>query len=76
MRNKVRFPHLRAEKSPEGEKVSQINGVSRFSLTEARFRATVYPCPESATERREMLDEVNTRIEDLNTVSDSDFTGV
>lgn len=35
----------------------------------ARFRATVYPCPESATERREMLDGVNTRIEDLNTVS-------
>uniref|UniRef100_A0A8B9QD36 V-type proton ATPase subunit a n=1 Tax=Apteryx owenii TaxID=8824 RepID=A0A8B9QD36_APTOW len=32
------------------------------------FRATVYPCPESAIERREMLDEVNTRIEDLNTV--------
>uniref|UniRef100_A0A8C0HPW5 V-type proton ATPase subunit a n=1 Tax=Buteo japonicus TaxID=224669 RepID=A0A8C0HPW5_9AVES len=32
------------------------------------FRAIVYPCPESATERREMLDEVNTRIEDLNTV--------
>uniref|UniRef100_A0A8C3PZB4 V-type proton ATPase subunit a n=1 Tax=Chrysolophus pictus TaxID=9089 RepID=A0A8C3PZB4_CHRPC len=32
------------------------------------FRATVYPCPESATERREMLDGVNTRIEDLNTV--------
>ncbi|KAK2539653.1 Atp6v0a4 [Columba guinea] len=32
------------------------------------FRTTVYPCPESATERREMLDGVNTRIEDLNTV--------
>ncbi|XP_019370939.1 PREDICTED: V-type proton ATPase 116 kDa subunit a isoform X1 [Gavialis gangeticus] len=32
------------------------------------FRATVYPCPESATERREMVDGVNTRIEDLNTV--------
>ncbi|XP_060101635.1 V-type proton ATPase 116 kDa subunit a 4 isoform X2 [Heteronotia binoei] len=32
------------------------------------FRATVYPCPESATERREMADGVNTRIEDLNTV--------
>uniref|UniRef100_A0A672ULP3 V-type proton ATPase subunit a n=1 Tax=Strigops habroptila TaxID=2489341 RepID=A0A672ULP3_STRHB len=32
------------------------------------FHATVYPCPESVTERREMLDGVNTRIEDLNTV--------
>ncbi|XP_029455627.1 V-type proton ATPase 116 kDa subunit a [Rhinatrema bivittatum] len=32
------------------------------------FRATVYPCPESATERREMAAGVNTRIEDLNTV--------
>lgn len=76
MRNKVRFPHLWAEKSPEEEVVSQINGVSHFSLTEARFRATVYPCPESATERREMLDGVNTRIEDLNTVSARGFTGV
>ncbi|XP_057276530.1 V-type proton ATPase 116 kDa subunit a 4 isoform X2 [Pezoporus wallicus] len=34
------------------------------------FHATVYPCPESVTERREMLDGVNTRIEDLNTVID------
>lgn len=49
-------------------------GVSQLSLTEARFRATVYPCPESATERREMLDGVNTRIEDLNTVSGNGFT--
>ncbi|XP_060635689.2 V-type proton ATPase 116 kDa subunit a 4 isoform X2 [Anolis sagrei] len=32
------------------------------------FRATVYPCPESAGERREMAAGVNTRIEDLNTV--------
>ncbi|XP_067392438.1 V-type proton ATPase 116 kDa subunit a 4 [Emydura macquarii macquarii] len=32
------------------------------------FRATVYTCPESAAERREMADGVNTRIEDLNTV--------
>ncbi|XP_006138122.2 V-type proton ATPase 116 kDa subunit a 4 [Pelodiscus sinensis] len=32
------------------------------------FRATVYSCPESAAERREMADGVNTRIEDLNTV--------
>ncbi|KAM9388409.1 V-type proton ATPase 116 kDa subunit a 4 [Phaethornis superciliosus] len=32
------------------------------------FRATIYPCPESATDRQEMLDGVNTRIEDLNAV--------
>ncbi|NP_001107162.1 V-type proton ATPase 116 kDa subunit a [Xenopus tropicalis] len=32
------------------------------------FKATVYPCPESATERKEMVADVNTRIEDLNTV--------
>ncbi|XP_043822770.1 V-type proton ATPase 116 kDa subunit a [Dromiciops gliroides] len=32
------------------------------------FRATVYPCPEVAAERREMLANVNVRLEDLNTV--------
>ncbi|XP_038636928.1 V-type proton ATPase 116 kDa subunit a-like [Scyliorhinus canicula] len=32
------------------------------------FRATMYPCPESASERREMAAGVKTRIEDLNTV--------
>ncbi|XP_062989415.1 V-type proton ATPase 116 kDa subunit a 4 isoform X2 [Elgaria multicarinata webbii] len=32
------------------------------------FRATVYPCPESAGERRDIADGVKTRIEDLNTV--------
>ncbi|XP_072508702.1 V-type proton ATPase 116 kDa subunit a 4 [Notamacropus eugenii] len=32
------------------------------------FRASVYPCPEVATERREMLANVNVRLEDLNTV--------
>ncbi|XP_074123905.1 V-type proton ATPase 116 kDa subunit a 4 [Sminthopsis crassicaudata] len=32
------------------------------------FRATVYPCPEVASERREMLANVNVRLEDLNTV--------
>ncbi|XP_078529120.1 V-type proton ATPase 116 kDa subunit a 4-like [Lissotriton helveticus] len=32
------------------------------------FRATLYACPESVTERREMAAGVNTRIEDLNTV--------
>lgn len=32
------------------------------------FRATIYPCPEPAVERREMLDGVNMRLEDLATV--------
>ncbi|XP_025235582.1 V-type proton ATPase 116 kDa subunit a [Theropithecus gelada] len=32
------------------------------------FRATVYPCPEPAVERREMLESVNVRLEDLITV--------
>lgn len=35
-----------------------------------RFRATVYPCPEPAAERREMLAGVNVRLEDLITVSE------
>ncbi|KFP01738.1 V-type proton ATPase 116 kDa subunit a isoform 4 [Calypte anna] len=34
----------------------------------AGFRATTYPCPESAADRQERLYGVNTRIEDLNTV--------
>ncbi|KAM9698770.1 V-type proton ATPase 116 kDa subunit a 4 isoform 1-T2 [Dama dama] len=32
------------------------------------FRATVYPCPELASERKEMLQGVNMRLEDLFTV--------
>ncbi|XP_040857954.1 V-type proton ATPase 116 kDa subunit a isoform X1 [Ochotona curzoniae] len=32
------------------------------------FRATVYPCPEPAAERRDMLANVNVRLEDLITV--------
>ncbi|XP_012576165.1 PREDICTED: V-type proton ATPase 116 kDa subunit a isoform 4 [Condylura cristata] len=32
------------------------------------FRATIYPCPEPAAERREMLAGVNMRLEDLITV--------
>ncbi|KAM9216938.1 V-type proton ATPase 116 kDa subunit a 4 [Dugong dugon] len=32
------------------------------------FRATIYPCPEPAAERRDMLAEVNVRLEDLNIV--------
>jgi hypothetical protein len=34
-----------------------------------RFRAILYPCPETQNERREMSMGVMTRIEDLNTVS-------
>jgi len=33
-----------------------------------RFRATIYPCPDSPQERREMSIGVMTRIEDLKTV--------
>ena len=33
------------------------------------FRATLYPCPETPAERREMAIGVMTRIEDLTTVS-------
>ena len=38
-------------------------------MSDARFRATLYPCPETQAERREMSIGVMTRIEDLNTVS-------
>ena len=34
------------------------------------FRATMYPCPEAPTDRREMAMGVKTRLDDLNTVSD------
>ena len=33
------------------------------------FHATLYPCPDTAAERREMAIGVTTRIEDLQTVS-------
>ena len=42
---------------------------SRVKKISEGFRATVYPCPETQTERREMKMGVMTRIEDLNTVS-------
>ena len=42
---------------------------SRVKKISEGFRATVYPCPESQGERREMKMGVMTRIEDLNTVS-------
>lgn len=34
------------------------------------FHANVYLCPNSNSERQEMLEEVKTRLEDLNLVSD------
>ena len=34
----------------------------------SRFRATLYPCPDTTEERREMSVGLMTRIEDLNTV--------
>ena len=34
-----------------------------------RFRATLYPCPETPQERKEMLAGVNARIEDLQMVN-------
>ena len=34
----------------------------------ARFRATLYQCPESAAERYEMVESVVNRINDLETV--------
>lgn len=40
----------------------------RLSLS-IRFRATLYPCPETPQERKEMLAGVNARIDDLQMVS-------
>ena len=33
------------------------------------FKATLYPCPETSAERREMVIGVSTRIEDVQSVS-------
>ena len=35
----------------------------------SRFRATLYQCPDSVVERNEMVANVETRINDLQTVS-------
>ena len=40
-----------------------------MNFSSLSFRATLYPCPESPAERREMAIGVMTRIEDLQTVS-------
>lgn len=34
-----------------------------------RFRASLYPCPETPQERKEMASGVNTRIDDLQMVN-------
>lgn len=39
------------------------------SLPTFSFRATLYPCPETPQERKEMLAGVNARIEDLQMVN-------
>ena len=36
----------------------------------SRFRASLYPCPETAEERNEMAIQVASRLQDLKTVSD------
>uniref|UniRef100_H3B8J9 V-type proton ATPase subunit a n=1 Tax=Latimeria chalumnae TaxID=7897 RepID=H3B8J9_LATCH len=41
---------------------------AHYKMIYILFHATVYPCPETANERREMAAGVNTQIEDLNTV--------
>ena len=38
------------------------------------FKATIYPCPETASERREMGLGVMTRLEELKTVLDQSLT--
>ncbi len=38
------------------------------------FRATIYPCPESASERREMGLAILTRLEELKTVLDQSLS--
>lgn len=37
----------------------------------SRFRASLYPCPETPQERKEMLAGVNSRIDDLQMVRSS-----
>jgi len=39
-----------------------------YDVSTGRFHGTVYPCPETQSERREMAMGVVTRIEDLRTV--------
>ncbi|KAH0510186.1 V-type proton ATPase 116 kDa subunit a isoform 4 [Microtus ochrogaster] len=46
-------------------KLPGVPSTKDSSLTTSWFRATIYPCPESAVERREMLASVNVRLEDL-----------
>lgn len=54
------------------EQADLTAGVSGFDgplLCLTRFRASLYPCPETPQERKEMLAGVNSRIDDLQMVS-------
>lgn len=42
--------------------------VSQAVSVHSRFRASLYPCPETPQERKEMASGVNTRIDDLQMV--------
>jgi hypothetical protein len=42
--------------------------VSKAVPIHSRFRASLYPCPETPQERKEMASGVNTRIDDLQMV--------
>lgn len=42
----------------------------------SRFRASLYPCPETAAERREVAIGVETRIEDLQNVRSTRYTKI
>lgn len=53
------------------ERFSAITMYVPLECIKHRFRATIYPCPEPAVERREMLDGVKMRLEDLATVSEA-----
>jgi hypothetical protein len=76
--DEICFHHLLPRRSAEDtceENLRRVSGRtnccrhSHMYYFPTRFRATLYPCPETAPERREMAIGVMTRIEDLNTVS-------
>jgi vacuolar-type H+-ATPase subunit I/STV1 len=53
-------------------KTSRITHVlifCKFAILD-RFKATIYPCPETPNERREMLNGVSMRLDELKTVLD------
>ena len=63
------FHVLAKKKKKEKTKVYFLQNFICSFLFPFRFRASLYPCPDTAAERREMAIGVNTRIEDLQTVS-------